>query len=334
MNIPNILLAQGKEDMLRSLLIYLSKVDWMRRLMMSWKIARKVALRFVAGETLTEAIEAVRQINQAGMYATLDQLGENTTTAEQARNTGDEIMKILDAIDQSGIKSGLSVKLTQIGLALDKQVCEETLVKILTRAQKYHLFVRIDMEDSQCVDATLEMYWKMRREYEFDHVGMVLQSYLYRSDQDTADLLAGDTKIRLVKGAYKEPAEIAYPKKKDVDQSFDRLVDLMLDHACQEHSPAVSDDGRWPPVTAVATHDKARIDHAIAYANQHGIPKGKLEFQMLYGIRRDLQQELAAQGYPVRIYVAFGSEWYPFFMRRLAERPANLWFFISSFLRK
>jgi len=190
------------------------------------------------------------------------------------------------------------------------------------------------MEESACVDATLDLYWKMRRDYGFENVGMVIQSCLYRSKQDTADLLAGDTRIRLVKGAYLEPPEIAYPKKKGTDLAFDDLTYMMLDHAKNEESPAVSEDGRWPPVTAAGTHDEVRINNAIAYAEANGIPKEKLEIQMLHGIRRDLQQKLTEEGYPVRIYVPFGTEWYPYFMRRLAERPANLWFFISSLFRK
>jgi proline dehydrogenase len=306
----------------------------MRRLVMGWKIARKVAYRFVAGETLDSAIAVVRELNSASMLATLDQLGEHTQTIDQAKKTTKDVLHILEEIDRSGIRAGLSVKLTQIGLLLDEQLCEENLVEILEGASKKNLFVRIDMEDSHCIDATFRIYWKMRLDHQCENLGMVIQSYLYRSDQDTAELLAKDTKIRMVKGAYKEPEEIAYPKKQDVDDAFDRLVQMMLDHAVAESSPAVSEDGRWPPVTAVATHDKARVDAAIAYAEANGVPKRKLEFQMLYGIRRDLQQELAVKGYPVRVYVAFGTEWYPFFMRRLAERPANLWFFVSSLFRK
>ena len=320
--------------MLRSILIYLSQADWMRRLVMGWGIARRVALRFVAGETLEQGIAAVEALNQSGIYATIDQLGEHTETTEQANSTTDKILKILDAIDTSGVKSGLSVKLTQIGLSLDENLCEANLVRILQSAAEKNLFVRIDMEESACVDATIRLYWKMRRQHQLDNVGMVIQSYLYRSKKDTADLLTGDTRIRLVKGAYKEPQEIAYPKKSDVDANFDQLTEMLLHHASSDRSPALSEDGRWPPVTALGTHDKDRIDFAIAYAEKTGVPKEKVEVQMLYGIRRELQQDLAAQGYPVRIYVPFGTEWYPYFMRRLAERPANLWFFISSFFRK
>ncbi len=319
--------------MLRSLIIYLSKAEWMRQRVMRWKIARKVVLRFVAGEKLSEAIKIIKELNSESIFATLDQLGEDTKNAEQARQTAEDIILILNAISEAEINSSLSLKLSQIGLLLDETICEENLSLILSRAQELGIFVRIDMEDSPCVDATMRVYWKMRKEHGFDNVGMVIQSYLYRSEKDTEELLAGDTRIRLVKGAYKEPEEVAYPSKRDVDNAFDRLTKMMLDHAKQESSPAVSDDGRWPPITAVASHDEDRINYAISYAQTNGIPKEKLEFQMLYGIRRGLQKELVQKGYPVRVYVPFGSEWYPYFMRRLAERPANLWFFISSLFK-
>lgn len=319
--------------MLRTFLIYLSQAVWMRRLVMGWKLARRVALRFVAGEQLDEAVEVVRVLNTLGMNATMDQLGEHTDSEEKARSTANDILKILDAIEEAGIAANLSLKLTQIGLALDEGVCADNLVLILNHAKKFNNFVRIDIEDFGCVEATLRIYWKMRKEHGFDNVGMVLQSYLYRSDEDTNALLDGGARIRMVKGAYKEPPEVAYPKKKDVDAAFDRLTDMMLDAAKSEGTPAISADGKWPPVTAVASHDQARVEHAIEYAERIGVPKEKLEFQMLYGIRRDLQESLVKQGYPVRVYVPFGTEWYPYFMRRLAERPANLWFFISSLLR-
>ena len=320
--------------MLRSLLIYFSKADRMRRLMMGWKIARRVALRFVAGELLEDAIEVIKVLNSKSMNATLDQLGEDTFTPDEARKTAADILKILDTIEETGVRSSVSLKLTQIGLKLDEALCGEILARILSHAQKSNNFVRIDMEDSSCVDSTMRLYWKMRKEHGFDNVGMVIQSYLYRSDEDTQSLLSEDTCIRMVKGAYKEPPEIAYPKKKDVDKAFDRLVKMMLEKAQSEDSPAISPNGKWPPITAVATHDQKRIEYAIDLAKQLGIPKGKLEFQMLYGIRRDIQENLVAQGYPVRIYVPFGTQWYPFFMRRLAERPANLWFFVSSLFLK
>jgi proline dehydrogenase len=320
--------------MLRSLLIYLSKADWMRHLVMGWKIARKVALRFVAGEKLQNAINVIQRLNANSMNATLDQLGEDTHTADEARKTTSDILNILDVIEKSGVRSNLSVKLTQIGLLLDEALCGENLKRILSHARQLNTFVRIDMEGSDCTDRTFRLYRKMRHELGYDNVGMVLQSYLYRSDEDTLALLADNTRIRMVKGAYKEPPEIAYPKKKDVDRSFDRLVKMMLDASQLESSPRLSEDGKWPPIAAVGTHDQKRIDYAIETAKQLGIPKEKVEFQMLYGIRRDIQEDLVSRGYPVRIYVPYGTEWYPYFMRRLAERPANLWFFVSSLFRR
>ena len=197
--------------MLRTILIYLSQADWMRRLVMNIGIARKVALRFVAGETLEDAIEVVKDLNQAGMYATIDQLGEHTETRDQAVNTTENILKIIEAIEISGANSGLSIKLTQIGLGLDDALCEENLARILTSARDRGLFVRIDMEDYPCLEPTLALYKKMRQDHGVKNVGVVIQSYLYRSEEDTAALLAEDTRIRLVKGAYKEPDEVAYP---------------------------------------------------------------------------------------------------------------------------
>lgn len=320
--------------MLRSLLIYLSKADWMRHLVMGWKIARKVALRFVAGELLQDAIDVVQKLNVKSMNATLDQLGEDAHSAAKARKTTDDILTVLDVIDKSGARSNLSVKLTQIGLILDEALCGENLERILSHAKQLNTFVRIDMEGSDCINGTFRIYRKMRHDLGYDNVGMVLQSYLYRSDEDTQVLLADGTRIRMVKGAYKEPPEIAYPKKKDVDHNFDRLVKMMLEAVQPESSPRLSQDGKWPPITAVATHDQKRIDYAIEIARQLGVPKEKVEFQMLYGIRRDIQEDLVSRGYPVRIYVPYGTEWYPYFMRRLAERPANLWFFVSSFFRR
>jgi len=319
--------------MLRSLLIYLSKADWMRHLVMGWKIARKVALRFVAGESLQDAIGVIQSLNAKSMNATLDQLGEDAHTADKTRKTTDEILNILNVIEKSGVRSNMSVKLTQIGLTLDEALCGDNLERILSHAKQLKTFVRIDMEDSGCTDGTLRLYRKMRVELGYDNVGMVLQSYLYRSETDAQALLAEGARIRLVKGAYDEPPEIAYPKKRDVDQNYDRLVKLMLEASKLESSPRLSEDGKWPPIAAIATHDRKRIDYAIEIARQLGVPKEKVEFQMLYGIRRDLQEDLVSQGYPVRIYVPYGTEWYPYFMRRLAERPANLWFFVSSFFR-
>lgn len=318
--------------MLRALLISLSKAAWLKQMMMKWGLARRVARRFVAGETLAEALEAVKGLNARGLTATLDQLGEDTTTPGEARETTAQILAILEGIRKSEVKGNLSLKLTQIGLTLDADLCAENLKKILERAREYEIFARIDMEDFGCLEPTLAIYQQVRAAG-YDNVGMVVQSYLYRSEADVATLLESGTRIRLVKGAYKEPESVAYPAKKDVDAAFDRLTELLLLAAAEPGAPNATPDGYWPPIPAIATHDEVRIQYALDRVGELGLPKERLEFQMLYGIRRNLQDALAEQGYPLRVYVPFGTEWYPYFMRRLAERPANLWFFISSLLR-
>jgi proline dehydrogenase len=319
--------------MLRSLLIYLSRAAWMKNFVMNMGLAKRVASRFVAGETLGEALQAIKVLNETGLLATLDQLGEDTTTPGEARQTAEEIKMILDGISHSEVRSNLSLKLTQIGLSLDEDLCSELLADILRHAEAKDIFVRIDMEDTPYTDATMRVYWKMRNEYGLENVGMVIQSYLYRSLDDTQSLLRGGARIRLVKGAYREPPDLAYPKKSDVDHAYDDLARIMLDESLKKSAPTLNGAGIWPPVPAIATHDEARIRFARAYANGIGLAQDKLEFQMLYGIRYDLQLKLKAEGYPVRVYVPFGTQWYPYFMRRLAERPANLWFFLSSLFR-
>ena len=320
--------------MLRSLLIYLSKAAWARNIVTRWKFAWRAASRFVAGERLEDAIRAVQTLNRKNINATLDLLGEHTTNIDESLRATQDILVILDGIAQSGVKSNVSIKLTQIGLALSEDVSRENLKRILEHAKATGNYVRIDMEASQCVDATLRLLREMRAGNGFDNVGIVVQSYLYRSEEDVRQLIQECTNIRLCKGAYKEPVEIAYPKKADVDSSFDRLAQIMMDGALASGCPALSENGYIPPRPALATHDERRVQKAVAYAEKIGLPKTSIEFQMLYGIRRDLQESLAKQGYPVRVYVPYGTEWYPYYVRRLAERPANLWFFISNFFRK
>jgi proline dehydrogenase len=317
--------------MLRSLLIYLSQAPWARRLVMRLGFARRTARRFVAGETVEEALRAVHDLNAAGMLATLDLLGEHTNDPNAARESALQIRSLLKRIAESGLRTGVSIKLTQIGLKLDEAVCAQNLKDILDDAQRLGIFVRIDMEDSVVVDATLNLYRQMRAAG-FENVGVVIQSYLYRSEDDVIRLLQEGARIRLVKGAYMEPPDRAYPLKADADSAFDRCADSML-HASISSS-ADTHDGFWPPVAAIASHDERRVNFAKTHAAEIGLPKAKLEFQMLYGIRREMQRRLRDEGYPVRIYVPFGTEWYPYFMRRLAERPANLWFFISSLLKR
>jgi proline dehydrogenase len=300
---------------------------------MGWSVARRVASRFIAGQTLADAIRVVRELNASGINATMDHLGEHTTTPEIAVRATGEILETLDGIRLAGVHSNVSIKLTQIGMALDEDLCAENLERILQRAQDCGSFVRIDMEDSPWVDKTLDLCQRVRNERSFKNVGVVIQSYLFRSEADVRQLTANGVPIRLCKGAYKEPDEIAYPKKEDVDASYDRLAAIMIDGSLALGCPPISADGIIPPLVALATHDERRIEAAKAYAHNVSLPKSALEFQMLHGIRRDLQISLAKDGYPVRIYVPFGTEWYPYFTRRLAERPANLWFFISNFFR-
>jgi proline dehydrogenase len=320
--------------MFRSLFIYLSKAAWARKIVTNWKFAWRAASRFVAGETLDDGIRVIQLLNRKGINATLDHLGEHTTDLESAQRAAREILQVLDSIASSGVRANVSIKLTQIGLSLDEGVCGENLQMILQKAAATNNFVRIDMEDSAWVDKTLRLFHQMRHEHGFENVGVVIQSYLYRSDADIRQLSQECSRVRLCKGAYKEPQQVAYPRKTDVDTSYDQLARIMMDGALAAGCPTVSQDGRFPPTVSLATHDERRVTIAREYAAKIGLPKESLEFQMLHGIRRDLQEKLSKDGFPVRVYVPYGSEWYPYFVRRLAERPANLWFFISNFFRK
>lgn len=318
--------------MMRSFFIYISKAAWARRMVTGWSVGRMVASRFIAGETLDDAIRTVRELNAKGINATLDQLGEHTTNLDEARAAKDGILKILAAIVQTGVRSNVSLKLSQIGLTLDQRACAENLAEILEQARVNGIFVRIDMEDSPWTQITLDIFQQMRQRG-YDNVGIVIQAYLFRSEADIRKLASEGSKVRLCKGAYKEPAEIAFPKKADVDNCYDQLAEILID-ASKSLDTRLSADGRMPPLPAIASHDEKRVEHARQYVEKVGLPKDAVEFQMLHGIRRDLQENLAKQGYPVRIYVPFGKEWYPYFMRRLAERPANVWFFASNFFKK
>jgi len=325
----------NREDtnMLRSFLIYLSKADWAQRLVTRWKFAWRTASRFVAGEKIEDAIRVVRELNARGINATLDHLGEHTSTLDEANQATEDILEVINQVNCCDVRSNVSIKLTQIGLALDEELCAKNLTRIVEAAAQNNNYVRIDMEDTPYTDKTIRLYRQIRQRG-YKNVGMVVQSYLFRTEADTRALLAEETRFRLVKGAYKEPPELAYPKKADVDANFDLLSKIMIDAALAAKSPSVNSDGRVPPIPAIGTHDPRCIEFAKKYAEKVGLPKNAMEFQMLYGIRRDLQEQCAREGYPVRIYVPYGTHWYPYFMRRLAERPANIWFFISNFLRK
>jgi len=319
--------------MFRSFFSYLSKAAWARNIVTKWPIAWKMASRFIAGETLVDGIQTIKILNSNGINATLDHLGEYTDSPEKARQATMDIIQAFDAIEGAGVRANVSVKLTQIGLGISSDLCIENLKLILEKAKSYQSFVRIDMEDSTVTQQTLDVLYTLMQ-HRYENVGIVIQAYLYRSENDIRKMLVDCFKIRLCKGAYKEPANVAYPKMQDVNSSYDRCAALLINGALSNECPKVSSDGKIPPIPGLATHDPKRIDFAKVYAEKVGLPKDAIEFQMLNGIRRDLQEQLVKEGYWVRVYVPYGTEWYPYFMRRLAERPANLWFFISNFFHR
>ena len=318
--------------MLKLILTYLSQAGWARSIVQGWGFAKRTAARFVAGETLDEAIAVVKDLNCRGIFTTLDHLGENVTSREEAILAADEIITIIDRLVNEGVPSGISIKLSQIGLVLDPDICRQNLLKIMESAKERSIFVRIDMEDSSLTQATLDLFDLARENGYEAYTGIVIQASLFRSQDDIKRLMTESCSVRICKGAYKEPRTVAFPKKTSVDGNFDRITELLLDQSLEIES-SVTLDGGFPPIPAIATHDQARVDHALLYAVKIGLGKRGVEFQMLYGIREDIQENLIEQGYPVRVYVPYGSEWYPYFVRRLAERPANLWFFISNFFR-
>ena len=319
--------------MLRSFFIYLSQAAWAQRIVSSRKFAWRAASRFVPGNTVQEAVRAAAELNAKGILASLNHLGEFTSTREEATRATREILDLLDAVDQSGTRANISIKLTQIGLGLDEALCEQNLEQILTRAGKSGNFVHIDMEDSPAVDKTLRQY-HLARKKGHANLGLVMQAYLYRAEKDVQELTSERAQIRLVKGAYKEPPAVAFPKKADVNANYDRLAEILIEKAKAGGAPQLSADGRNPPLPAIGSHDERRLVHAKEYAEKLGLPKGALEFQMIYGIRRDLQEKYSQAGYPVRVYIPYGTHWYPYYMRRLAERPANAWFFLSNLFRR
>jgi len=308
--------------MTKTFFLYLSRSARARHLIMGLPFSRRAARRFVVGETLDEALGAVAELNREGMKATLDLLGEDVTSPREAEGSTREVASILDGIRRAGVDSNLSLKLTQLGLRLGKEVCQRNLETVLARAAELNNFVRIDMEGSDVTEITLQIYEEARRH--FPNVGVVIQSYLRRTEKDvTSRLIPAGAAVRLCKGAYKEPSEVAFPDKADVDASYRRLADLLL--AAEARAQGVK--------TAVATHDESMIRHVQEKVARGEMGKQDFEFQMLYGIRRDLQRRLAKEGYRVRIYVSYGTQWYPYFMRRLAERPANVLFLVKNILR-
>jgi proline dehydrogenase len=305
--------------MLRNTLLYLSNQPRVFKFVRNNRLAKHFAQRFVAGETIAEALAAVRDLNSRGITASLDLLGESVHTDAEARAARDEYLRILDRIRESRLDANVSVKLTAMGLDIDHELCVSIMQDILARAQAYETFVRIDMESSEYTETTLKLFEERLYPAYKAHVGVVLQSYLYRTFADVEHMNALRARVRICKGAYKEPAKVAYPDKKDVDANYVKCMhELML-------------KGNYP---GIATHDPAMINEAKRWARENSITPDRFEFQMLYGVRRDLQDSLVKEGYRVRCYVPFGTQWYPYLMRRLAERPANVAFITGNVIRE
>jgi proline dehydrogenase len=305
---------------MRSILLALSHRRILGRLATRLPFTRPMVARFVAGESLHAALPAIRRLHDAGFRSTVDILGESVMHEDAARAAATAYVEALHLLAESGVDLNVSLKLSQMGLGLGPQVARQNAGRVLAAAAELGAFVRIDMEDHTTTDATLAIWRSLRPVMAGEgEVGVVLQSALRRTGADVETLIAEGARIRLCKGAYKEPAAAAYPDKADVDAAYLRVTERLLA------------DGRYP---AIATHDDKMVDHAIAYAREHGIGPERFEFQMLYGIRRDLQDRVLTDGWTVRIYVPTGREWYPYFMRRLAERPANVAFLVKSVLRE
>lgn len=307
-------------SVMRDAFLALSTNRAAHRFVVSFPLARKVTRRFVAGETLDEAVRAVQRVNEAGMLGSLDYLGEAVTNAAEAQRARDEYLRILDAIEKNKLKAYASLKPTQMGQVVGQEIALENIAQIAARAREVGTLIRVEMEDSAHTQETLDLFKTLHAE--FPNVGTVIQSYLYRSQGDMRDLLALGANVRLVKGAYKEPPAVAFPQKKDVDANYLKLAELFL-----------SSEQANGAFLALATHDKRIIDWAKQFTREQHVAPNRFEFQMLYGIRSDLQRELAAAGYPMRVYVPYGSQWYPYFMRRLAERPANVIFLVSNLFK-
>lgn len=305
--------------MLRASLLWLSEQQQIFRFVRRNGLAKRLASRFVAGETPDDGVAAVRELNRAGISASLDLLGESVSKPEEARQARDMYLSTLDRIRTAGVDANVSVKLTQMGLDIAEDLAIENMNAIIERAAAHASFVRIDMESSAYTARTLDLFKRVFYP-KFGHaVGVVLQTYLRRTPQDVDDMIALGARVRLCKGAYKEPPEVAFPDRRDVDQTYETCMQRLLEL------------GHYP---GLATHDPKLITAARDFVRAKGIPAERYEFQMLYGVRRDLQLALRRDGYRMRVYVPFGTHWYPYLMRRLAERPANVAFIAGNVLRE
>ena len=304
---------------LRSAFISLSKNRILRNFCEQTSFGRRLSSRFVAGMEIGDALRVAQALNQQGLLVTLDSLGESVSSEVEARAAAEIYHQLLDWIATNKVNANVSVKLTQMGLELSPQLAGDIAQSLVQHAKSLGNFVRIDMEDSSLTQVTLDIVRRIHAQPELrNSIGIVIQAYLYRSQADIEHLIVEGIRVRLCKGAYKEPAEVAFPLKADVDRNYVKLGEMLLDS---------------PIYHGLATHDEAMIAAAKAYAAGHHIAPSRFEFQMLYGVRRDLQRKLVAEGFNVRVYVPFGREWYPYFMRRLAERPANVLFLAKNFFR-
>jgi proline dehydrogenase len=302
--------------MMRAILLKLSNSHGMARWVTSHKTTRRMSQRFVAGESLDQAVAAARVCNADGMKVSLDLLGESVTNVAEARAARDAYLGIFDRIAQEKLDGNVSMKLTQLGLDLDLELCQSMVEEIASRATSYGNFVRVDMEASAYTQRTIDMVKRVRAKS--PAIGVVVQSYLRRTESDVRDLLAIGCRMRLCKGAYKEGPDVAFPAKADVDANYVSLMKMMLPSGVYH---------------GIATHDPNMIAATEQFVAEQGIGKDKFEFQMLYGIRTDLQKDLVKRGYNLRVYIPYGKDWFPYFMRRLAERPANMMFFAKNLFR-
>ena len=299
----------------RDALIWLSRKEGLKDFATSFGFFKKLTTRFVAGENIDEVIPFIRQLNSENATASFDHLNESVGSAAEAEQEVLEYLNILAKIDEQRIRSNVSIKLTQFGLGLDPELAYQNARRVVVEAERRGNFVRVDMEDSSVTQVTIDIFKRLRAEFGLNTVGIVLQSYLYRTLADAQELVKLPARIRICKGAYNEPPEVAFPEKKDVDANYIKVMQLLLGSGVYH---------------GIATHDPKMIDATINFATREGIGKEKYEFQMLFGVRRDLQRQLSRDGFNVRIYVPYGKHWYPYFMRRLAERPANIWFVMKN----
>jgi proline dehydrogenase len=302
----------------RSALIYLSQKEGLKDFAARFRLFKKLTTRFVAGETIGEAVAAIQEINREGCSASFDHLNESVANAAEAEGEVREYLRILDQIDETKINSNISIKLTQFGLELDPELAYRNARTVVAEAARRGHFVRVDMESSAVTQVTIDIFKRLRAEFGLNDVGIVLQSYLRRTYDDAVDLLKLPARIRICTGAYMTPHEVAFPDKQDTDKNYLRVMELLLKSGVYH---------------GVATHDPKMIEGTLKFVKQEKIPRETFEFQMLYGVRRDLQRQLAREGFNLRVYVPYGKHWYPYFMRRLAERPANIWFVLKNLLK-